>query len=186
MDQFGFIHEKLDIKILILFILRRLPGSVDPETLLELCQCDDGIGYFDYSDCLSELVETGHIEESEEGYAITEKGARNADAVESSLPYSVRSRALRLLVPVEERLRRAAMITARHETVEEDGCFVELAMSDGAGEIVHLRLLCADEDQARRSRSTSAKTPRAIIRRSSPCLTRNKRTRSAPTERRPL
>ena len=68
MERFGFIHEKLDIKILILFILRRLPGVVDPETLGELCQCDGGIGYFDYSDCLSELVETGHIEEHEEGY----------------------------------------------------------------------------------------------------------------------
>lgn len=147
MDNFGFIHEKLDIKILILFILRRLPGTVDPETLLELCQCDEGIGYFDYSDCLSELVETGHITESEEGYTITEKGARNADAVESSLPYSVRSKALRLLAPVEERLRRAAMITARH-TLSEEGCTVELAMGDGKGELIHLRLLCADEEQA--------------------------------------
>ena len=149
MDNFGFIHEKLDIKILILFILRRLPGTVDPETLLELCQCDEGIGYFDYSDCLSELVETGHITESEEGYTITEKGARNADAVESSLPYSVRSRALKLLEPVRERLRRAAMITARH-TLGEDGCFVELALSDGAGEILRLNLLCADEAQAKK------------------------------------
>ena len=35
MDRFGFIHEKLDIKILILFILRRLPGVVDRETLGE-------------------------------------------------------------------------------------------------------------------------------------------------------
>ena len=147
MDNFGFIHDKLDIKILILFILRRLPGSVDPETLLELCQCDDGIGYFDYSDCLSELVATGHIAEDEEGFAITEKGARNADAVESSLPYSVRSKALKLLAPVEERLRRAAMITARH-TLSEDGCTVELAMGDGKGELIHLRLLCADEEQA--------------------------------------
>ncbi len=143
----GFIHEKLDIKILILFILRRLPGTVDPDTLLELCQCDEGIGYFDYSDCLHELVETEHVTESEEGHAITEKGARNADAVESSLPYSVRSRALRLLAPVEERLRRAAMITARH-TLGADGCTVELTMGDGKGELIHLRLLCADEEQA--------------------------------------
>ena len=166
MDNFGFIHDKLDIKILILFILRRLPGSVDPETLLELCQCDDGIGYFDYSDCLSELVATGHIVEDEEGYAITDKGARNADAVESSLPYSVRSKALKLLEPIAEEMRRQAMITARH-TLQEDGCFVELAMSDGAGEIVHLRLLVAGEEQAKRIekrfRKTAEKTYHQIV-----------------------
>ena len=148
MDRLGFIHEKLDIKILILFILRRLPGVVDPETLLELCQCDGGIGYFDYSDCLSELVESGHIEHHEDGYSITEKGARNADAVESSLPYSVRNKALKLLAPVEERLRRAAMITARHNNTD-GGCMVELAMSDGVGEVVRLEFLCADEAQAK-------------------------------------
>ena len=62
----------------------------------------------DYSDCLSELVANGNVEETEDGYLITETGARNADAVESSLPYSVRAKALRLIAPVEEKLRRAA------------------------------------------------------------------------------
>lgn len=148
MDHFGFIHEKLDIKILILFVLRRLPGVVDPETLRELCQCDEGIGYFDYSDCLSELVANGNVEEQEEGYAVTEKGARNADAVESSLPYSVRAKALKLIAPVEERLRRAAMITAQH-AIGEGSCTVMLSMADGKGEILRLSFLCAGEDQAK-------------------------------------
>jgi hypothetical protein len=146
--RFGFIHEKLDIKILILFILRRLPGVVEPETLLELCQCDDGVGYFDYTDCLNELIDTKHIEECEGGYKITEKGARNAETVESSLPYSVRTKAERLLEPVAARLRRDAMITTEHERTD-DGLFVHLAMSDGKGNIIDLRLLVADEDQAK-------------------------------------
>lgn len=148
MDNFGFIHEKLDIKILILYILRRLPYTVEPETLQELCQCDGGIGYFDYSDCLSELVDTGHVTEDDEGYRITGKGAKNADAVESSLPFSVRTKASKLIEPVAERLARAAMLTAKHEQTE-GGCMVELAMSDGKGEVMHLHLLCAGEEQAR-------------------------------------
>ena len=148
MDQFGFIHDKLDIKMLILFVLRRLPAPVDPQTLLDLCQVDDGMGYFDYSDCISDLLQSGHMTEDEEGFRITEKGARNADAVESSLPYSVRSKALKRIAPVEERMRRLAMITARH-TVDENGCMVELALADGKGEMIHLHLLCAGEDQAR-------------------------------------
>ncbi len=149
MDQLGFIHDKLDIKILILFVLRRLPAPVDPDTLLQLCQVDGGIGYFDYSDCISELLESEHMEETEDGFRITEKGRRNADAVESSLPYSVRSRALKRIAPVEERMRRLAMITARH-TVDEKGCMVELAVADGKGEMIHLQLLCAGEEQAKK------------------------------------
>lgn len=145
----GFIHEKLDIKILILFILRRLPGVVDPETLMELCQCDGGIGYFDYSDCLSELVETGHVVETEEGYQITEKGARNADAVESSLPYSVRNKAEKLLDPVANQLMRAAMLKAEHEQTDS-GCMVSLGMSDGMGEVLNLRFLCSGDEQAKK------------------------------------
>ena len=48
----------------------------------------------------------------------------------------------------QEQIRRAALITAQHET-DENGCKVTLAMSDGVGEIIRLELLCADEQQAK-------------------------------------
>ena len=47
MDRLGFIHEKFDIKILILFVLRRLPAPVSFEELSELVLIDDGFDYFD-------------------------------------------------------------------------------------------------------------------------------------------
>lgn len=92
MEGLGFIHEKLDIKILILYILNHLPAAVDAQTLSDLVFCDNGIGYFDYSDCLAELVDTAHISEEDGKYRITEKGSRNVNEVASSLPYSVRMR----------------------------------------------------------------------------------------------
>lgn len=148
-ERFGFIHEKLDIKLLILFILRRLPGVVDRSILTELVQCDGGVGYFDFSDCLSELVDAGQVEECEGGYRITEDGAANGETVESSLPYSVRKKAEKLLAPEAERLRRLAMLTAEHE-FKEGSCFVTLAMDDGKGEILRMNVLCSGEEQARR------------------------------------
>ena len=149
MERFGFIHEKLDIKILILFILRRLPGVVSRETLEELIQCDSGIGYFDFTDCLSELVDAGMVIEGDGGYRCSEIGAESGETVESSLPYSVRKKAEKMLRPEADRLRRLAMITAQHET-GEDGCMVTLAMNDGKGEIIRMKFLCSGDEQAER------------------------------------
>jgi len=62
--------------------------------------------------------------------------------VESSLPYTIRTRLSRLMEPIAADMRRQALITAEH-VQEEDGCRVHLAMSDGIGCIFDLRLLCA-------------------------------------------
>lgn len=148
-ERFGFIHGKTDIKLLILFVLRRLPGTVKRELLLDIVQCDGGVGYFDFSDCLSELTEAGQVVEEEDGYRITEKGAANSETVESSLPYTVRKKAEKLLAPEAERLRRLALLTAEH-SVDENGCIVTLALNDGKGEMLRTQLLCADEAQAKR------------------------------------
>ena len=144
-----FIHGELDIKIFILFILRRLPSPVDPQTLLELCTRDTGVGYFDYAQYLSELVDTGHAERTENGrYSITEKGARNGEAGETSLPYSVRKKTAERLAPLIARMRREKLITCSHEIAEDGSCMASFALSDGKGELVSMRLLMADEAQA--------------------------------------
>ncbi|MGI6013822.1 MAG: DUF4364 family protein [Oscillospiraceae bacterium] len=149
MDRFGFIHDKLDIKILILFILRRLPDRVDENTLADLVLCDDGISYFDYTDCIADLVANDHVTEEDSYYRITEKGSKNCEMIESSLPYTVRATAENKLAPVVAAMRRSAMIKATHEENPNGGCTVTLSMSDGVGEIISLRLLTSCEEQAK-------------------------------------
>ena len=147
-ERRGFIHERLDIKLLILFVLRHLPSEIDGERLADLVLIDGGIGYFDYKDCLAELVETAQVEEREDGYLVTAKGSRNGETLENFLPYSVRVKAERILEPVIEEMRRSAMILANHET-GENGVTVYLAMDDGMGTIFDLKILAADEQQAK-------------------------------------
>ena len=72
MERFGFIHDKLEIKMLILFILNRLPHPVDINVLTDLVMCDDGISYFEFSQSLAELVETEHVRCEDELYAVTQ------------------------------------------------------------------------------------------------------------------
>ena len=146
MERLGFIRDKLDIKILILYILERLPKPVEAVTLSDLALFDGGFTWFDYTDCLGELIKTGHVEEKNGRYAITEKGRRNVDTVSSSLPYTVRAKAERLVAAA---MRRASMIETDVEPGPKGGRSVSMRLSDGVGEIVSLRLAVPDEEQAR-------------------------------------
>ena len=147
MENHGVLRDKLDIKLLLLFILRRLPGECRGETLSELVLDNGGVGYFEYAECLGELIDTENVKHTPKGYAITEKGDRNCEIVESSLPYTIRARLAAQIAPMAERMRRDAMITAAHSE-EENGCRVELGLSDGLGSILEMRLLCGSGEQA--------------------------------------
>ena len=176
MEGLGFIHEKLDIKILILYILNHLPAAVDAQTLSDLVFCDNGIGYFDYSDCLAELVDTAHITEEGGKYRITEKGSRNVREVASSLPYSVRMKADRVKEPIAEQMRRAAMIVAQHTNTPEGGCNVHLFRTGSAGSFP---CSCWLPTRRRRARwSTILRhTRRMSIRRSCVCSQKARKTK---------
>ena len=147
-NHFGFIRDKLDIKILLLYILEKLPGPVEAVVLSELALFDGGFTWFDYTDCLAELVETGHVAEEDGRYEITEKGRRNVGYVGTSIPYSVRAKADRLTAPVVSRMRRESQIETASEPQPDGSSAVSLRLSDGVGEVVSLRLAVPDAETA--------------------------------------
>ena len=109
----GFIRDKLEIKFLILYIAARVSEPLPLEGMQELTMCDDGIDYFDFSECLNDLVQTEHLRLTEEGrYAITPKGLKNSAICESSLPYSVRLRCDKELATCNRKLRRKSQVKA--------------------------------------------------------------------------
>ena len=103
----GFIHDKLDIKFLILYLMARVAGPVDFTTLADLTFCDDGVEYFDFAESVAELVSTGHLAVEGDLYTITDKGRRNGEICESSLAFSVRKKCDRNLAKVNAVLRRS-------------------------------------------------------------------------------
>lgn len=149
MNNFGFIHDELDIQILILYILEKLPGPVAPYTLSDLCLFDGGFTWFDYSQCLAKLIRTGHVDEADGSYCITDKGRRNVNTVATSLPYTVRAKADRLTAPVAAAMRRSSQIeTDVQPSDAKGGHTVSLRLSDGVGELIEMRLAVPDEKRA--------------------------------------
>lgn len=88
MARMGFIQDEMDLKLLVLYIMARIAAPITFLQLLELALCDAGVDYFSLTQAVEHLVETEHLSREGERYAITEKGRRNSEICESSLPYS--------------------------------------------------------------------------------------------------
>ena len=75
MQRLGFIHDMLDVKVLILFVTSRANYPMSVQEIYETCYVDDCLSYFDVCTAIPEMVSTGHLKESEQGtYIITERG----------------------------------------------------------------------------------------------------------------
>ena len=146
--RFGFIHDKPGIRVLILYILRRISVGISIDMLAELILCDDGISYFDLMECVGELVSSGNISFKNNLYLITKKGARNAKVTEDSLPASVRQHASTALATVRSTQNRDSMIKTMHMSNEDGTCTAILSMSDGLGDVIKIELHSLSEQQA--------------------------------------
>ena len=162
MERFGFIHDKLEIKFLILFILGRLEAPVDLDTLTDLTLIDDGISYFDFSECVAELKASAHIKEENGRISITEKGLRDGQATARSIPHSVRHRAEEKTAALARVQRRNTMIKAECLPREGGGYTVKLSLCDGLGEVLAMELYAANEAQATAMQSGFAKRAEQI------------------------
>lgn len=142
----GFIQNKLEIKFLILYITTRVIQPIPFDTVLDLTMCDDGIGYFDFSECLNDLVKTGHLTLSEDGlYSITDKGIRNSQICESSLPYSVRLRCDKNISIINRKLRRKSQVRASTEVQGQRHLHRALNLDDDMGSVMDLKLMVVRE-----------------------------------------
>ena len=161
--EVGFIRDKLEMECRIWCIGARLSEPADGAAMQDLTMCDDGIDYFDYAECLNDLVKTEHLRLTEDGrYLITEKGKRNSAICESSLPYSVRQRSDRNIAAYNKAALRRAQVQS-HVTERENGTFtVTLALRDDVDSLMHLELMMADKDSADKLAKRFQKGPEAV------------------------
>jgi len=148
MTRHGFIHDKLDIKFLILYIMARVAAPIDFPTLTDLTMIDEGVDYFEFAEAVPELVETGHLTCEENRYAITDKGRKNGAECENSLPYSVRTKCDEKLAALNSALRREAQVRAQVLPRDDGGYTLRLALNDDGGNLLTVELFCPSQEQA--------------------------------------
>ena len=134
----GFIQDKLEIKFLILYLAARVIEPVPFDTLLDLTLCDDAVDYFDFSECLADLVKTEHLTLDEE-----------SGLCETSLPYSVRLRCDKNLNACNRALRRKNQVKSSTEPRPNGTFTVSLSLDDDMGSVMDLKLMVPREDMGK-------------------------------------
>ena len=149
MQRLGFIHDMLDVKVLILFVMARVNYPVTSNEVYELCYQDDCLSYFDVCTAIPEMVKSGHLKELEEQkYEITDKGRADGSLTEDSIAFTVKQRAENAVAKYNRQIRRSSFV--KTQVIPRDGgdYSVIMALDDEMGNLMTLELVAPDQRQA--------------------------------------
>lgn len=149
MQRLGFIHDMMDVKVLILYVMSRVNYPLTAQEIYELCYQDDCLSYFDVCTAIPEMVNSGHLrKENEEHYTITEKGREDGEITADSIAFTVKQLAENAVARFNRRVRRSCMIMSRVLPRESGECSVIMSLDEPGGNLMTLELMAPDQRQA--------------------------------------
>ena len=149
MQRLGFIHDMLDVKVLILFVTSRANYPMSVQEIYENCYVDDCLSYFDVCTAIPEMVTTGHLKESEEGkFVITDKGREDGNTTADSIAFTVRQKAEKLINRFNRQLKRSSYIKTQIIPRAGGEYSVIMSLDDELSNLMTLELVAPDQRQA--------------------------------------
>ena len=149
MQRLGFIHDMMDVKVLILFVAARSNYPMTAQEIYELCYQDDCLSYFDVCTAIPEMVKSGHLKQLDgEKYEITEKGRDAGSLTEDSIAFTVKQRAENAVARFNRQIRRSSFVKTQTVPREGGDYSVIMALDDEIGNLMTLELAAPDQRQA--------------------------------------
>lgn len=149
MKRLGFIHDMMDVKVLILFVAARSEYPMTMQEVYELCYQDDCLSYFDVCTAIPEMVETGHLKQvDEERYEITEKGKADGALTADSIAFTVKQRAENAVERFNRQLRRNSFVKTQVVPRPGGDYSVVMSLDDEMGNLMTLELAAPNQRQA--------------------------------------
>ena len=149
MQRLGFIHDMLDVKVLILFVTARANYPMSVQEIYETCYVDDCLSYFDGCTAIPEMVNSGHLRESEEGkFVITEKGREDGETTADSIAFTVRQKAENLINRYNRQIKRSSYVKTQIIPREGGEYSVIMTLDDEVSNLMTLELVAPDQRQA--------------------------------------
>lgn len=165
MERRGFIHDMLDVKLLILYVMSRVMCPIDMQKIYELAYQDDCLSYFDLAQAVPQMVESGHLEKLEdERYRITEKGREACAVTEDAVPYPVMQRAQEAVDRYNRAVQRSSFVKTSIKHRESGDYTVCLSLNDEVSDLLRMELMAPTQKHAVRLASAFKENAEMIYR----------------------
>ena len=165
MEQRGYIHNMMDVKVLVLYIMSRVLYPVDLQKIYELAYQDDCLSYFDLAQAVPQMVESGHLEEVEgKRYVITEKGREACAVTEDAVAYPVMQRAQAAVDRYNRAVRRSSFVKTSVRQREGGDYSVSLSLNDEVIDLLKMELMAPTQKHAYRLAAAFSENAETIYR----------------------
>ncbi|MBR2965206.1 MAG: DUF4364 family protein [Clostridia bacterium] len=150
-NQFG-LDTITDIKIFLLFLLDRIGNPIDHTSLIDIVSENTREITLDYDQCLSELVDAGHLYfdevDGEKYYMISELGHSVSAELYDSLDEGFREKSVRSAIKHISLSARNASVKSYITETEGKRYAVTMIATDRYGEILNTTITVASRAEA--------------------------------------
>ena len=165
--KFG-LNTITDLKVFLLFLLDNIRYPVDRATVMTIVEENTDDISLDYDQCLTELVDSGHLlydeVDGEKYYMISDKGRVVASELYDSLDAGFRERSLRSAIKHVSLSKSGASIKAYIETTENGRYRVTLEAHDRFGELMSTSLTVNSLSEAEQIKKNFESKPDGVYR----------------------
>ncbi len=149
--EMGGLRNRDDIRLLVCYLLKSVDAPMTRQMLNEAMQEDGLANYFEVGQAIEELLKTGNITadilDEDEVISVTAKGREAAELLQTSLPRTVREKAVNSAIRLTTRakIERENKIEVKKE--ENGGYTITFTLFDRDTELMKLSVYVSDSLQ---------------------------------------
>ena len=149
--ELGGLRSRDDIRLLICYLLKSIDAPMTRQMLNDSMQEDGLANFFEVGQAIEELLKTGNITadilDDEEVLTVTERGREAAELLQTSLPRTVREKAVNSAIRLTTRAKveRDNKIEVKKE--EDGGYTITFTLFDRGTELMKLSIYVVDSLQ---------------------------------------
>ncbi len=164
--ELGGLRNRDDIRLLICYLLKSVESPMTRQMLNDAMQKDGLANYFEVGQAIEELMKSGNIEfdisGEDEVFTVTQKGREAADMLQTSLPITVREKAVNAAIRL---ITRAQAERENDIKVEKDlngGFKITFTLFDQKTEFMKLTVHVNDELQLEQIKNNFINDPAKV------------------------